>query len=175
MRKLKKLVLVLVLAALPSLTFPFTTISASTFDFGVYGGYAKDKDTSASGSSIGLFGGVSYGITFIRAGLHVFSDNTKLDEFNRTSMGISLRAQLALPIFPLEPYLKAGLSFMDVFAVSGGQVERDYFSTYLLGAGIEFNMIPFVKPFVEYNEWNSSWHNSTIKNYTMIAGIKIAM
>ncbi|HCL57498.1 MAG TPA: hypothetical protein DHW82_10885 [Spirochaetia bacterium] len=177
MRNLRKKCLILLFViGLPVLSYPFTTISESSFDFGIYTGRSvMDESGSASGTPLGIFGGVSFGITFIRAGVHFFADSTVIDNFSRTSMGLSGRFQLAIPIIPVEPYIKIGTGIIDVFSTPGSVADRKFFSTVLYGAGVEVSLIPYIKPFGEYTYWNSKWNGNTAKNHAINFGVKIAM
>lgn len=177
MRKFKKTAfLALMIFVLPLAGYSFTTLSESTFDFGIYTGTSmSDESDSKSGTPLGIFGGVSFGITFIRAGVHFFSDSTVLGNFARTSMGLSGRFQLALPVLPVEPYIKVGVGIIDVFSAPTRTASRDFFSTVLYGGGLELSIIPYVKPFGDYTYWNSSWMDRKYKNHSLNFGVKIAM
>jgi hypothetical protein len=175
MKRMRKIALLcILLIGIPFASYPFTTISESTFDFGVYAGYGEQIDVTNAGTPVGIFGGIGYGITFIRAGFHIYSENVFLGNFVRTSMGLQGRFQLSIPILPVEPYAKVGFAFMDVLS-DAASVERVFFASYLYGGGIEISAIPFIKPFAEYVITNSSWKNKDVKNYSVNFGVKLSM
>jgi len=170
MKKSKKMLLVVLIALVPVFAHPMGS-GETTFDLGIYTGYSKSTENSANGSPMGIFGGISFGVSMIRAGVHVYSDSTMLDEFSRTSMGVTGRFQLDIPM--VQPYFKMGLGIIDVFA-NPGDVKRSFFATYLVGGGLEMSF-GIVKPFAEYTYWNSSFNGNKVKNSAFNLGVRIAM
>lgn len=172
----KYLIVLIILISLIIPTQAFALINGE-----IYGGYSfegeaeiEDSDTfSVQGFGYGArlhfyntFAIIGYGIggfaqkSPLEGEIKIGSDKEDID-FNKTNYGIDGFVNLAIPLIPVHPYVRGGISIYETieteFEVSGStetETEKNYFQSYYGGFGLSFKVLPLpilsVEIFAEY-------------------------
>ena len=172
----KYLILLIILISLIIPSQAFALINAE-----IYGGYSFEGEAEIEDTDSASVSGLGYGarihfysnIAIIGYGVGGFAQKSPLEgeikidsdkedfDFNRTNYGLDGFINLTIPMIPIHPYVRGGISIYETieteYEVNGStetETDKSYFQSYYGGFGLSLKVLPLpvlsVEIFAEY-------------------------
>lgn len=194
---MKRLIIAVIFFSILIPSSAFALVNVEAYGGYSFGGEISDVDAESVKGLGGGFRGHYYDeIAIIGWGAGLYAQFSPLEydatiggqdvtvAYDKTTYGVDGFITLNVPLIPLHPYLRAGMSIydnaVDEYTLNGSKYstnETEYFNMYYGGIGFSMTVLPLpvisVQVFAEYLYEYSKSGDQTLKNHRINVGTAI--